>query len=288
VSIDSDFITNWTDSAENPGVTRITIRREPGAISIIDGQHRAAALDAIEGDFHVIVTFFVDLEMIRKAEIFAKINSTQRAVNPSIAFQLFGYSEDRSPQRTAHEVAEVLNSSEGSPFFKQLRMLGKKDAWALGRLSQSTFCKELMTLYTRNASEDEHRLLRGDKPDDYAGYPMRSWFIEGQDKRILQTVWRFFVRVANTWPEQWAAGDGTSVLLKTTGYGAFMDVLKAWLVGPRASEVLQDAGVAEALGAIQAKYEEAPNRFVRDNYPAGNQGRITLRRALLEDLNLDH
>ncbi len=284
VSIDSDYIEQWTDVEGCAGVSRLVLRREAGAITIIDGQHRAAALDAAGEGFLVIVTFFLDLEMERMAEIFAKINSTQKAVNPSIAFQLFGYGEDRSPQRTAHEIATILNTSEGSPFYKQLRMLGTKDGWAQGRLSQSTFCKTLMTLYTRKPEEDENRLLRGETLEAYPSFPMREWFIRREDPRILQTFWKFFYNVASVWPEQWADPTGESILLKTTGYSAFVDVLKKWLLSDRAAQVRDDDGVQGALQAIAEDYRQPQTRFIRVNYPSGNQGRILLRDSLLEHL----
>jgi DGQHR domain-containing protein len=286
LSIDSDYVGEWRDLPDYPGVSRLTLNREEGAVTIIDGQHRAAALDVASEDVQVVVTFFLDLEMVRKAEVFAKINSTQKAVNPSIAFQLFGYAEDRSPQRTAHEIAQVLNSTEGSPFYKQLRMVGTKDAWALGRLSQSTFCKELMTLYTRNATEDEYRLLRNQSLNGYPGFPMREWFIKKKDKQVLETFWKFFYNIASTWPEQWADDAGQSILLKTTGYSAWVAVMKKWLLSDRGAQVRDDTGVREALATIAAAYQQPNTRFVRDNYPAGNQGKIKLRDALLASLEL--
>ena len=244
ISLDSEYINEWENIKNGFSEGSIlTIRREIGAARIIDGQHRGAALDVAAEDFHVIVTIFVDLVTPKCAEIFAKINSTQKAVNPSIAFQLFGYAEDRSPQRTAHEIAQTLNTSDRSPFYKKLRMLGTKDHWAEGGLSQSTFCKEMMRLYVKNPEQDENRLLRGEELDSYPRYPLRSFFIERTDKKILEVMWKFFYHVATTWRDQWQDVDGDSVLTKTTGYAAFMRVLRQWLLGKRAQEVLADVDV---------------------------------------------
>lgn len=287
-SLDSQFIEAWDDVDPERGLSRIRILRDAGAVKIIDGQHRTAALDQASADFEVVVTFFVDLDVPRSAEIFSKINSTQKAVNPSIAFQLFGYSEDRSPQRTAHEISEIMNTTEGSPFYRRLRMLGTKDSWSLGTLSQATFAKQLMRLYTRKPEEDQNALLRRDQLKDYPGYPMRSWFAEGLDEEILQTTWKYFYRVAETWPEQWADSTGHSILTKTTGYTALVEVMRSWLRGERRDEVMQDEGVQDAFAAIKDKYETDEYRFVRDNYPAGNQGVQLLRNRLLEDLRIEY
>jgi len=286
LSLDSDYIDSWNDVGNGSDLSTLEIKRERGAVKIIDGQHRAAALDAIQDEFQVIVSFFVDLRTIQCAEIFAKINTTQKAVNPSIAFQLFGYLEERSPQRTAHEIAETLNTTNGSPFYKQLKMLGTKDSWSEGYLSQSTFCKELMSLYTRDPVRDENRLLRKETLEDYPGYPLRPCFKAGQDQKILETIWRFFLHVAQTWPDQWSDSTGRSILTKTTGYIAFLRVLKHWLLIPSAEDVREDRGVREAFNRIRDHYVSSDKIFIRDNYPSGNQGVIRLRDALIHDLHL--
>jgi len=287
LSLDSEFIEDWQSPQNGTSLSTLIIEKKPGAFKIIDGQHRVGALNVCPPDFQVIVTFFVDLEVARCAEIFSKINSTQRAVNPSIAFQLFGYSEDRSPRKTAHDIAETLNTTEGSPFYKRLKMLGTKDAWSAGTLSQSTFCKELMTLYTKNPEQDENILLCKEKLDGYPGYPMRDWFIEGNDRKILETVWKFYFHVAETWSEQWLDPTGSSILTKTTGYIAFMQVMRHWLLTPRNAQVLNDSGVKEAFQEIKVLYTQPDRKFIKDNYPSGNQGVVKLRRALIHDFHLD-
>src|SRR5437773_4424386 len=286
LSIDSEFIDDWPETKGLSGLSTMKIRREKGAAVIIDGQHRVAALDAADPSFQVIVSIFVDLPVVRQAEIFAKINSTQKAVNPSIAYQLFGYSEHRSPQKTAHEIAHILNSTKGTPFYKRLRMLGTKDEWAAGSLSQATFAKELMRLYSRDPLADQNRLLRGEPLEEYTGYPLRGSFTRREDRKILEIVWRYFFHVAETWPDQWSDPTGTSILTKTTGYAAFIRVLRVWLSGERAQEPLTDQGVREALHNMRERYTEPQKRFLRSNYPAGNQGVITLRDSLMVDLDL--
>ncbi len=284
LSIDSEYIENWDDIRDGYQTSLIKLKKDKGAVRIIDGQHRAAALNAAGSEFQVIVSIFVDLELSKAAQIFAKINSTQRAVNPSIAFQLFGYAEGRSPQKTAHDIAEKLNTTPGSPFHKRLQMIGTKDRWSEGFLSQATFSKELMKLYSSNPEKDEHRLILHQKLDRSSALPLRDYFIEGNDQKILEVVWRFFFHVADTWKEQWT--DPKSILQKTTGYAAFMQILKRWLLSERKHQVLDDCGVQEAFTAIREGYDHEDKKFVRQNYPAGNQGVVKLRDQLLTDLGL--
>ncbi|MFA6355567.1 MAG: DGQHR domain-containing protein [Candidatus Omnitrophota bacterium] len=285
VSIDSEYIENW-DDIEQTKCSILKLVNEKGAARIIDGQHRSAALDAAEENFNVIVTVFIDLDIFKCAQIFSKINSTQKTVNPSIAFQLFGYSNFRSPQKTAHDIAEILNTTEGSPFYKKLLMLGTKDEWSQGRLSQSTFCKHLMDLYTKNWEEDENRLLRSEKLEIYPNYPLRELFVYEKDKEIMKIIWKYFYNIAKTWETQWNDKTGRSILIKTTGYAAFIAVLKKWLLSSRKEEILEDKGVDIALGKIKTAYETEKKEFLQKNYPAGLVGVQLLRESLLADLEL--
>jgi len=288
MSIDSEYISTWKGvDLPNNKFSLLKIKKEKGAIKIIDGQHRCAALDSAKEDFYTIVTIFVDLDIIKCAQIFSKINSTQKSVNPSIAFQLFGYAENRSPQKTAHDIAEALNETKGSPFYRKLLMLGTKDEWSKGTLSQSTFCKHLMRLYTKNPESDENSLLREQKLTMYENYPLRETFIKGEDNRILEILWKFFYHIAKTWEGQWNDATGPSILVKTTGYIAFIEVMKKWLLGPNKKQVLNDEGVEEAFARIKATYENNEKKFVRTLYPSGQQGVQLLRDSLINDLNLN-
>jgi hypothetical protein len=163
-------------------------------------------------------------------------------------------------------------------------MLGTKDTWAIGTLSQATFCKELMRLYTKDPIRDEYALLRGDSLPWYEGYPLRRDFINGQDAVILEMVWRFFFEVAKLWPDQW--NDRESILTKTTGYAALIHVLRAWLLSQKADDLKNEAAISRALSGVKTRYEQRDRRFVRDNFPAGNQGVQKLRDSLLADLGL--
>ncbi len=284
VTIDSECIEKW-DEMEGGIISIIKISNEKGAIRIVDGQHRGAALDSAPKDFEVIITIFIDLDIVKCAQIFAKINSTQRAVNPSIAFQLFGYSDARSPQKTAHEIAEVLNTTQGSPFYKRLRMLGTKDDWSNGVLSQSTFCKHLMSLYTNSWEKDEYKILRGEKLDDISEYPLRKYFINGKDKEILQIIWKYFYIIAETWKDQWDITNEQSILFKTTGFASLIQVLKQWLLKEEGK--FDETLMKKSLASIKSNYESPNNIFIRNNYPAGHQGVVPLRNSLLKDLNLN-
>jgi hypothetical protein len=66
-----------------------------------------------------------------------------------------------------------------------------------------------------------------------------------------------------------------------------MAVLRKWLLGASSAQVLKEKGVRETLGRIREHYVGAEGRFVRENYPAGNQGVQLLRNRLIEHLKLE-
>jgi DGQHR domain-containing protein len=284
ITIDSDSIQNWHEIENVDEVSILTLNKEKGAVKIVDGQHRAAALDSAKEDFEVIVTIFVDLDIVKCAQIFAKINSTQKSVNPSIAFQLFGYGDKRSPQKTAHEIAEILNKTENSPFYQKLRMLGTKDDWSNGSLSQSTFSKQLMRLYTKSPEQDENNILKNLALENYKGYPLRECFINNNDKKILEIIWKYFRIIEKNWSDQWNDSTNQSILVKTTGFSSFIEVLRQYLI--KKGETLDFIEVSTRFQEIRDKYIRNENKFIGDNYPAGHQGVKPLRDKLLSDLNL--
>ena len=102
-----------------------------------------------------------DLTVAEEAYIFSTINSNQRKVDPSLIYDLFDVSTNRSPQKTAHEIARVMNSSTSSPFYNRLKMLGKKASGQdKASLSQGTFAKSILMLISKKPDEDA-RLFYG-------------------------------------------------------------------------------------------------------------------------------
>ena len=85
-----------------------------------------------------------DLTEEEKAYVFSIINSKQTKVSSSLIYDLFSLSQHRSPTKTAHEIARALNRNTESPFYKRLKMLGKKiEGEDKATLSQGTFVKYL-------------------------------------------------------------------------------------------------------------------------------------------------
>ena len=116
-------------STNIPGVYELSFDDDYAFAEIIDGQHRIEGIKLAK-DFvtDLLVVLMFDLTEEEKAYVFSTINSTQTKVDKSLIYDLFDLSQSRSPYKTCHEIARILNSDQDSPFYGRLKMLGKKSS----------------------------------------------------------------------------------------------------------------------------------------------------------------
>jgi len=189
---------------------------------VIDGQHRLLGIQhsGIMEQFTLPAVLMFGLTEEEKAYIFSIINSTQTRVSMSLIYDLFDVAKKRSPQKTCHEIARLLNSDQSSPFYRRLKMLGIKED-DLASLSQGSFIKYLMPLISSKPEEDA-RLLKANKHlREEAGCPLRGYFLHEQDERIYKILFNLFSALQVVFPEEWNEPQHY-ILSKTTGYGAVM------------------------------------------------------------------
>lgn len=203
----------------------ITIEGEKVA-DIVDGQHRILGLaksNRIE-EFEIPVVLLLDASEEQKALIFATINGKQTKVPASLIYDLFGVTENRSPQKTAHEIARALNSNSDSPWYQRLKMLGKKTEGGVESLSQGTFVKRLLPLISDDPERDMYRLKNGEKLTINNKCVFSEYFCKEQDSIILKIMTNVFQAARNAWPEEWDNPD-SFILSKTVGFWGIMDAL---------------------------------------------------------------
>lgn len=203
---------------------RLTIDETKIVGQLIDGQHRLKGMSLSKNidDFELPVVFMFNMTPKENAYVFSIINSKQTKVNPSHIVDLLSLTDERSPQKTAHEVAKALNTMPESPFYNRLRMLGynapgQKNA----TLSQGTFAAQLITLISKNPDEDARRIKRKEKLQADATLPLRDYFIEGQDEIILKLMFNCFNAVRKVFPDEYKDSK-QFVLWKTTGFSAII------------------------------------------------------------------
>lgn len=197
-----------------------------GIADIVDGQHRVLGLknSGKADDFIIPVVFLLDAIEEQKALIFATINGKQTKVPASVIYDLFGVTNTRSPQKTAHELARALNSTTGSPWYNKLKMLGKKSTGSAETLSQGTFIKFLLPHISSDPVADMDLLKRGKEPPPREGCIFNEYFRKDKDSTILKILMNVFQGAKDTWSVEWQ-NPSLSILTKTTGFSGIMTAL---------------------------------------------------------------
>ncbi|MEZ7227740.1 DGQHR domain-containing protein [Alteromonas sp. DY56-G5] len=218
---------------------------------ILDGQHRLAGFDGTNGkytnregdqeNFELLVTIFVEADLHTQAQVFTMVNQSQTKVNKSLVYDLESLALARSPYRTAHQIAVLLNGKSDSPFHKRIKRLGVKTQGIEGELlTQAAFVENLIKLISKKASFDRDILLGRKKkflglkeknlPDcqhsDFRRLVFRNSFIEEDDAAIAANVFNFFSAINQRWPLAWSRDNKDSVLNKTIGLIASFRLLR--------------------------------------------------------------
>lgn len=245
---------------------------------VIDGQHRLEGIKKanISEDFELIVVFMFNLEEDEKAYIFSTINSNQEKVSKDLIYELFDLSEKRSPQRTCHEIARIMNSDEDSPFFQRLKMLGKKEV-GNESLSQGTFINYLMKHVSKNANEDMRLIKNNKKLSSDDTLIFRDYFITEKDEIILKILMNYFSAVKEVFPYEWNNPD-KYILSKTTGYGGLMKALKSYYTSGKANKTLTKDFFTEKFKIVKDILKNEKKELTSKDFNSGEQGQIAIKR----------
>ena len=219
---------------------------------VIDGQHRLFAF-AIAGEkdplllnTELICSVFIDLPKPFQAQLFATINSTQKPVDKSLTYELFGYNiseetEDYwSPDKLAVFLARKLNS-ESESSLKDRIIIAPQNEIEEGRLgktgtldwklSMATIVEGILRLISSNPKRDTAELmtpkqqtrsilLDSNRKDRS---PLRNLYVEGNDQ-LLYLLVRNFLSAANQ--VLWTKANKGSFIIKTVGIQALLDILR--------------------------------------------------------------
>lgn len=282
LAIESEFIE--FDEQTNT----LQISRKESVAKIIDGQHRIAGLkDRISDQpFQINVTIFVDMDIEDQAMVFATINLKQTKVTKSLAYDLYEYAQTRSPQKTCHNIAKLLNSREESPFFTRIKILGKARGIGPELISQATFVDRLMKMISRDPIADKDRIKRGKNIEDIQGRRaenliFRDLFDSEKDAEIAKIIWNYFDAIAIRWPERWNNLERGNILPRTTGFAAFMRLLpEIWPQIPSVDSIPTINIFGEFLNRSRIEEQE----FTSDLFKPGSSGESELLNRLKVDI----
>lgn len=275
LAVKEEDITSVKRMENVPGLYELVFDDKKHFAEILDGQHRVEGIklaDDFETDLMIVVMF--DLTEEEKAYIFSTINSNQTKVDKSLIYDLFELSAERSPYKTCHEIARIMNSDRQSPFYGRLKMLGKKGQSNMV-LSQGTFVSYLCRLISNRPQEDMIRIKRGEELEENSRYVLRQYFIKERDDVILKIMMNYFGAVAAVFPEEWEQSD-QYILAKTTGYGALIKVFPALFAEGVKERKLSRAFFEEKWHDIRRFLKENGIQLRSSEIPSGEQGQSFL------------
>jgi DGQHR domain-containing protein len=281
------------DAKYDPKSKRMQIRNNIEVAKIIDGQHRIKGLSTYKGDnFKINISMFVDMDIEDQAMVFATINLAQTKVNKSLVYDLYDYAEHRSPQKTCHNIARLLNSKEVSPFKDRIKILGTADPMVLGLqlITQATFVESLLILISgsfEKAYEDRELLKenkRLSKPTDdvLRDVIFRNLFIEEKDAEIAMNIWNYFEAISIKWNTAWNdIKTKGNILPRTNGFRAFMRFLPSvyWALGGPDKLYTKNE-----YYSIIKNIKILDNEFTSDIYKPGTSGEKLLFDNLCKNL----
>lgn len=250
---------------------------------IIDGQHRAAGIfkSSKKEQFQLPIILLFDLTEEEKAYIFSTINSKQTKVSMSLIYDLFSISQNRSPQKTSHEIARLLNTDDNSPFYNRLKMLGKKES-DFSSLSQGSFIRYLLPLISRKPDEDLQILKNNPNIllDDDERCPLRYYFINEQDDVLYKIISNIFKAVKNTFPEEWK-NHKKYILSKTTGYAAIMRAFPSLFELGASKGTLTYDFFLNCFENFSMELNRQNKKLTSEYFPSNEQGQKSLANLIL-------
>lgn len=212
--------------------------------SVIDGQHRLFGFKNANSDakkMELVCSVYLDLPPALQAFIFATINSNQKPVDRSLAYELFGFNIENEestawpPDKLAIALYHRFDTDESSPFFNhirkapqiddELKKLLKSQKWLVStatvvdgivRLISSNPKKDTYTLQRVERTQRSRRLLHVDSA------PLRRLYLNNDDIVIYQIVYNYFKAVELVFDEF----DQNSAIFKTIGIQGLFDALR--------------------------------------------------------------
>jgi len=270
---------------------KMRLARKPEVASIIDGQHRIKAFDAYAGPpFFLNVTLFVDMDIEDQAYTFATINLKQTKVSRSLAYDLYEFASTRSPQKSCHMMARLMNSKDGSPLRGRIKILGSATDGDLQFLTQALFVDRTLQHICKDsiqAIQDRDVLKRRKKIDlkaeDEHKCIFRRMFVEGADAEITRVLWNFFNAVATRWPIAWNTSERGHVLNRSQGFAALMRALRPIIISlDKQNKVPSEKDFASLFqkSALKDSY------FTTEHFKPGTSGETALFNVLIESMNV--
>lgn len=228
-------------------------------VYVVDGQHRLMAMRQLYEDlssrrliageneeyifdylrnYSFNCTILVNYDIWEQGQVFVNVNFRQKPVSRSLYYDVYGaeYVEDNNPKNLnrnkiylAHELTRFMNEQIGSPFYRNIRMLGT----GKGYVSQSFFVEALLPLFKDNGP-----------------WRFDTMSLESALKVLSlakSELYNFFKAVSRCFSDIWGKNKEGKVnfICKTTGVGAFIKLMARlhWQVSSEVLDELQNSSL---------------------------------------------
>ena len=292
----------WTVTPQDDGTYRLRIPTPGKLAAIIDGQHRLFAFAKTDVDvtrgINLLCSIFLDLPKPLQAQLFATINSTQKRVDRSLTFELFGYNvadereEFWTPDKLAVFFARKLATNFESPLRGKILVAPKRDASlqalasdAEWHVSTAVIVDGIIRLISSNPKRDSNKMNADASrtrtslksgPKDRS--PLRDAYVNGNDALIYTAVLNYLKACDLVFWNKVASG---SFIVKTVGVQAVFDVLRKL-----AGDAYKDRDVSTQY--FTNKLNRAQHiDFADDRFQnASGSGRTFIRRCIEDEIGL--
>lgn len=201
---------------------------------IVDGQHRLMAMRQLYEElkkylfrndeeqyildylstYRFNCTILVNYDIWEQGQVFINVNFKQKPVNRSLYYDVYGaeYIESNDPKHLernkiylAHELTRFMNENSGSPFYKNVKMLGT----GKGFVSQSFFVEALLPLFKDTG------IWYFDPNNTIVQYDILN--------ACKSELFNYYYVVSKCFSKYWGVNENKKVnfICKTTGVGAF-------------------------------------------------------------------
>lgn len=247
---------------------------EENSAEIIDGQHRFEGIKNSElENISVPIAVMFNLDNSDKAYIFSTINNNQTKVDKSLIYDLFDVAKERSPYKTCHEIAKVLNTKADSAYCGKIKMLEKRTS-AEETLSQGTFVTHLLKLITTQPNQDTIDSKNDKVISDNKNLVFRKYYRENRDDVIVKILLNYFNAAKNVFFKEW--NDEKYILTKTTGYSAMIKALKTLVPYGESIGDLSQEYFENILKNLKNELKLQNSELISEYFPSGAQGEAKL------------
>jgi DNA phosphorothioation-associated DGQHR protein 1 len=249
-------------------------------------------------EMNLLCSVFVDLPKALQAQIFATINSTQKRVDRSLTYELFGYNvsdeEEQywTPDKLAVFFTRKLATDSESPLRGRILVAPKRDAAleelaanASWRVSTAVVVDGILRLFSSNPKRDANLMRKDDtKPrgelrsGSKDNSPLRDIFIEENDALIYKMVLNYLKACEEIF---WESATSNSFIFRTIGVQAVFDILRKLALPSLEAKDISVGHFSSALNDART-LDFSEERF---RNPSGS-GRTIIRNAIEEAIGI--